>query len=147
MPYESIARERQLLGIDPQFWYAHITIASCLTAMGRYADAVRELRVVPEEYRDYVSAFLGNALALAGHREEATALLRKVVSTGPDDGDRWVHGAYIQVGLGDKLAALTSLENSLVHHETDANYIGVDPILDPLRNEPRFQALLKKLGL
>ena len=44
-------------------------------------------------------------------------------------------------------AALTSLENAYAHHETDANYIGVDPIFDPLRKEPRFQGLLKKLGL
>jgi len=58
-----------------------------------------------------------------------------------------VHTSYIQVGLGDKAGALTSLENSYAHHETDVNYIGVDPIFDSLRSEPRFQALLKKLGL
>jgi hypothetical protein len=49
--------------------------------------------------------------------------------------------------LGEKAAALTSLENSYAHHETDVNYIGVDPIFDPLHGEPRFQGLLKELGL
>ena len=87
--------------------------------------------------------------ALAGHRQEAMALLEKMLSdsTGADEGNRWVHAACIQVGLGDKSAALTGLENSYARHKTDVNYIGVDAIFDPLRKEPRFQALLKKLGL
>ena len=146
---ESIARCRQVLAIDPSFWYAHITIANCLRGKGRYAEAIREFRLVPEEDRDYASGFLGNVLALAGQRDEALALLRKLLSeaNGPDEGNGWVHTSYIQTGLGEKAAALTSLENSYAHHETDVNYIGVDPIFDPLRGEPRFQGLLKELGL
>jgi TolB-like protein/Tfp pilus assembly protein PilF len=146
---ESIARGRQVLAIDPNFWFAHIGIGSCLRAKGRYAEAIQEYRLVPEEDRDAAAGYLGNALALAGQRDEAQALLRKMLSedSGPDEGNGWVHTSYIQVGLGDKAGALTSLQNSYTHHETDVNFIGVDPIFDSLRNEPRFQALLKKLGL
>jgi serine/threonine-protein kinase len=146
---ESIARCRQVLAIDPSYWFAHIGIGNCLRAKGRYADAIREYRMLPEEDRDAAAGYLGDALALAGQRDEAQALLRKMVAddSGPDEGNGWVHTSYIQVGLGDKAGALTSLENSYTHHETDVNYIGVDPIFDPLRGEPRFQALLKKLGL
>jgi tetratricopeptide (TPR) repeat protein len=146
---ESIARSRQVLAIDPKFWWAHIIIGNCLRAKGRYADAIREYRVLPEEDRDEAAGYLGDALALAGQRDEAMALLRKMLAedSGPDEGNGWVHTSYIQVGLNDKAGALTSLENGYVHHETDVNYIGVEPIFDALRNEPRFQALLKKLGL
>jgi tetratricopeptide (TPR) repeat protein len=146
---EAIARDRQVLGIDPKFWYAHISIANCLSAKGRYAEAIQELRLVPEEDRDNTIAYLGNALALNGQRNEAMALLRKLLppGTGPDEGNGWVHASYIQVGLGDTSGALTSLENGYAGHETDVNYIGVEPMFDPLRKEPRFQALLKKLGL
>ncbi|MGA3017567.1 MAG: tetratricopeptide repeat protein [Bryobacteraceae bacterium] len=146
---ESIARCRRVLAIDPKFWWAHIIIGNCLRAKGRYADAIREYRVLPEEDRDAAAGYLGDALALAGQRDEALALLRKMLSddSSPDEGNGWVHTSYIQVGLGDKAGALTSLGNSYAHHETDVNYIGVDPIFDPLRNEPRFQELLKKLGL
>jgi tetratricopeptide (TPR) repeat protein len=138
-----------VLAIDPSYWYAHIVIGNCLRAKRRYADAIQEFRLVPEENRDYASGFLGNVLALAGQRDEAMALLRKMLSeaNGPDEGNGWVHTSYIQVGLGEKAAALTSLENSYAHHETDVNYIGVDPIFDPLHGEPRFQGLLKELGL
>src|ERR1017187_1650638 len=105
--------------------------------------------MLPEEDLDAAAGYLGAALALAAQRDEAQALLRKMVAvdSAPDEGNGWVHTSYIQVGLGDKAGALTSLENSYTHHETDVNYIAVDPVFDPLRNEPRFQALLKKLGL
>jgi TolB-like protein/Tfp pilus assembly protein PilF len=146
---ESIVRSRQVLTIDPNFWFAHIIIGNSLRAKGRYAEAIQEYRLVPEEDRDSAAGYLGDALALAGQRDEAQALLRKMLSedSSPDVGNGWVHTSYIQVGLGDKAGALTSLENSYAHHETDVNYIGVDPIFDSLRSEPRFQALLKKLGL
>jgi len=146
---ESIARCRQVLAIDPHFWYAHIIIGNCLRAKGRYAEAIREFRTLPEEDRDAAAGYLGDALALAGQRDEALALLRKMLSeaNGPDEGNGWVHASYIQVGLGEKAAALSSLENGYAHHETDVNYIGVDPIFDPLHGEPRFQGLLKELGL
>jgi len=138
-----------VLAIDPRFWYAHITIATCLSAQGRYAEAIQEFHLVPEEDSEYASPFLGNVLALAGRRDEAMVLLRKELSSDPgsDGGNRWVHASFIQAGLNDKAGALTSLENSYAQHETDVNYIGVEPMLDPLRKEARFQALLKKLGL
>jgi TolB-like protein/Tfp pilus assembly protein PilF len=146
---ESIARCRQVLAIDPSFGWAHIVIGNCLRAKGRYAEAIREFRTLPEQDRDAAAGYLGDALALAGQRDEAMALLRKMLSeaNGPDEGNGWVHSSYIQVGLGEKAAALTSLENSYAHHETDVNYIGVDPIFDPLHGEPRFHELLKELGL
>ena len=146
---ESIAQARRILAIDPRYWYAHIDIGNCLRAKGRYAEAIQEFRLVPAQDRDAITGLLGNVLALTGQREEAMALLRQMLAVVPDsnEGNGWVRVSYIQIGLGDKAAALTSLENAYAHHETDANYIGVDPIYDPLRNEPRFQGLLKKLGL
>ena len=145
---ESIARCRQVLAIDPSFWYAHIVIGNCLRAKGRYAEAIREFHTLPEEDRDAAAGYLGDALALAGQHDAALALLRKMLSevNGPDEGNGWVHSSYIQVGLGEKAAALTSLENGFAHHETDVNYVGVNPIFDSMRGEPRFQQLLKKLG-
>ena len=42
---------------------------------------------------------------------------------------------------------MTSLENSYAHHDTDVDYIDVDPIFDPLHGESRFQELLKTRAL
>jgi len=93
--------------------------------------------------------YLGDALALAGQRDEAMALLRKNAVRGqrPDEGNGWVHSSYIQVGLGEKAAALTSLENSYAHHETDVNYIGRRPDFStPSRGEPRYRSFSENSG-
>src|ERR1022692_3357590 len=120
---------RRILAIDPRFWYAHISIGNCLRAKGRYAEALQEYRLLPKEDLDAATGNLGNALALAGQREEAKALLGKLLAevNAADEGNGWVRVSWVQVGLADKAAALTSLENAYAHHETDANYIGVDP--------------------
>jgi TolB-like protein/Tfp pilus assembly protein PilF len=139
---ESIARARQVLAIDSSYWPAHLNIGNCLLATGHYAEAIREFRLVPD-----ASGPLGQALALTGQRAEALGILRSLEAEVGQTGNGRVHSAYIQAGLGDHAAALASLEDAYAQHETDVNFIGVDPRLDALRGEPRFRALLKKLGL
>ena len=59
----------------------------------------------------------------------------------------WYPRAWIQVGLGDKATALDCLEKGFAEHDSWVVYLKVDPILAPLRDEPRYRALLKKMGL
>jgi hypothetical protein len=51
------------------------------------------------------------------------------------------------VGLGEKEAALEQLEQGYADRVTGMRWIKIDPIFDPLRDEPRFQELLRKVGL
>lgn len=139
---QSIARARQVLAIDPSFWPAHFDIGNCLLATGHYAEAIAEFRLVPD-----ASGPMGQALALTGQRAQALEILRSLEAEAGQTGNGRVHSAYIQTALGDHAAALASLEDAYAQHETDVNFIGVDPRLDALRGEPRFRALLKKLGL
>ena len=53
----------------------------------------------------------------------------------------------VYVGLGEKSTALDWLEKSYEDQDIACWYLKVDPVYDSLRNEPRFQALLKKLSL
>jgi hypothetical protein len=56
--------------------------------------------------------------------------------------------AIIYAGLGDRGAAIDWLERAAEPHtEQMMLYLGVDPVFRSLRGEPRFQALLKKIGL
>jgi hypothetical protein len=54
--------------------------------------------------------------------------------------------AYIWRYLNEKDRALTQLERSVVERDPTCVWFKVDPAFDPLRTEPRFQALLKKIG-
>jgi serine/threonine-protein kinase len=51
------------------------------------------------------------------------------------------------LGLGEKDQALDWLEKCYEEQDGYSWFLKVDPIFDPLRTEPRFQALLKKVGL
>ena len=51
------------------------------------------------------------------------------------------------IGLGKTNEALTELENSFEAHEVHLDNLKIDPALDPIRNEPRYKALLKKMNL
>src|SRR5262249_54815523 len=55
--------------------------------------------------------------------------------------------ALVYSSLGDKSSALDLLEKGRDEHDIDMVFLRVTPLFDPLRNEPRFQKLLKRIGL
>ena len=54
--------------------------------------------------------------------------------------------AIVYVGLEDNEQALSWLQRAYDEHNTELTFLKVDPRLDPLRGDPRFQTLLKKVG-
>jgi len=53
----------------------------------------------------------------------------------------------VYLGLGEKEKALDWLEKCYADRDGQCCFLKVDPLYDSLRNEPRFQAVLKKVGL
>jgi len=51
------------------------------------------------------------------------------------------------LGLGEKSKALDGLERAYTERNDYLAYLGVDPLADPLRSEPRFTQLLHKIGI
>jgi len=58
-----------------------------------------------------------------------------------------VEVAAVQVRLGEFNAAFESLERAREKHDTNIIYLKVDPFWDDVRSEPRFQSLLRRMGL
>ncbi len=54
---------------------------------------------------------------------------------------------YIYLALGDRDQTFKHLERDLDLRDPELPYINADPVFDPVRNEPRFAAILKKMGL
>jgi Flp pilus assembly protein TadD len=111
-------------------------------AEARYRQA---LEIHPEDTRALPA--LGHLLARTGRRGEAEAI-RAVLKRQQESGrpiEYWL--ALIELGFGNKEAALGLLEQACERHDQSTPYIGVDPRLEVLRDEPRFVALKQRLRL
>ena len=95
----------------------------------------------------WYQGFLGYAYAISGDRPKAEQILRELEEMAQL---RYVSSpafADIYLGLGEKEKALDWLDKSYQDQESACWYLKVDPIYDSVRNEPRFHAILKKIGL
>jgi serine/threonine-protein kinase len=90
---------------------------------------------------------LGRAYALAGRAAEARAELARLRVLGEEGFGVGFDAALIHAALGERDAALTALESGLDDLSQMLLYLNVEPGLDPLRDEPRFRALVERLGL
>ena len=93
-------------------------------------------------------AYLGYAYAVAGQRGEAEKVLAKLRDRAA--GHKRVAGIYygiVYMGLGENDRALDLLEQASKDREGRLLVVKVDPIYDSLRNQARFQKLLKEMNL
>jgi aryl-alcohol dehydrogenase-like predicted oxidoreductase len=89
----------------------------------------------------------GYAYGLAGRTEEARAVLAELERRAQEGYVGPHQFALVYLGLGDRSAALDALERGFEMRDVGINWIKVAPPYTPLRNEPRFIALLEKIGL
>ena len=147
-PEEAIAAFRHAVTLTPAFLIGHLMLGLALVERGKLEEAVAsfEKGLAIAETPDAL-AMLGHALARAGRMEDARAVLDKLDRLGAT---RYVNDygrALIHVALGEKEAALESLERAVEARCELLVYLGIDPRLDLLRAEPRFHGMLAKVGL
>ncbi len=146
---EAEAQLRTTIEMEPRFVAAHNDLGRTLVQMGRFDEAIREfetaLKLVGGEAK--TSAGLAHAYARGGRVEEARTILANLEGRA-DTGLVSCHGiGVIHLALGETETAIAWLERA--HRERDRAlvWIKVHPRLDALRPDPRFQALLVKMGL
>ncbi|MEP6783869.1 MAG: hypothetical protein ABI983_09380, partial [Acidobacteriota bacterium] len=94
----------------------------------------------------FVTAYLAFAYGAAGDREAAMAELTELKKISPDGKVLPFNLALVYLGLGEHVRSLDNLERALAADSQMMPWTGRDPMFDPLRSEPRFVALLKKMG-
>lgn len=77
---------------------------------------------------------------MAGNQEEARAILEQVPISDP------LRKAQVHAVLGEADLALPYVEEGIRAHSPTVQYLGVDPVWDPVRSDLRFQAILERLG-
>jgi TolB-like protein/Tfp pilus assembly protein PilF len=144
---EAIAQLRKTLEMDPGFYIAHFVLGQVLDAKGARDAAIVECQKARALNDDpSVLGVLGRAYGLSGNKMEAEKILDQLKKLSQE---RYVSAysfALIYLGLGDKEEALRWLEQSYQDRAgSDIGFIRVDPLLDPLRGDPRFEALAEKI--
>jgi TolB-like protein/Tfp pilus assembly protein PilF len=90
---------------------------------------------------------LGNAYARAGQTSAARATISRLEKHVQTDGVGAYEIALVYAGLGEKSRAFQWLENSYKAHNEGLTNLKIDPCLDPLRSDPRFSDLVRRVGL
>lgn len=89
----------------------------------------------------------GNALAIAGRNEDALRVLGDLQRISKERHVSPYSFALLYVGLGDKDRAFEWLERAYAERSPKLVYLKVEPTLDPLRSDARFDTLMMKMGL
>jgi Flp pilus assembly protein TadD len=90
---------------------------------------------------------LGYAYARAGENAKAKTILAELKHNGGNSHISSWDVAIVYAGLKDHQQALTWLERATAEHSQSLPGLKVEPWLDELRNEPRFQQLMRKINL
>jgi tetratricopeptide (TPR) repeat protein len=120
-------------------------IARVYLQIGKYKEAIESI-VRFAKQQDFVPS-LAYAYALSGEKEKAQEILDKVLRNLGQQYFPAVQVAEVYVAMGDKKQAFFWLEKAFAEVDFSLAYLRVLPELDPLRSDPRFIELLRKIGL
>jgi tetratricopeptide (TPR) repeat protein len=112
---------------------------------GAYAESIREF--IKSGDGPYSLGHLGNAYARAGQVGAAMKTISRLEDDVRKDGVGRYEIALVYAGLGRKKEAFKWLEESYSARDVGLLYLKVDPPLDPLRSDPRFDDLVRRVGL
>ena len=144
---EAGTQARKTLEIDPDFFRVHSTLGEVLQFQGRLNEAISEYRKGFELNKNpYSLGLLGQAQARNGQKEVAGKILAHF---NEQSNSRYISPypvALVYLGLGQKEQAIDQLEHAFQSGETNYLFrLKIDPMLDDLRGNPRFEALVQKV--
>src|SRR5262245_45215986 len=146
---DSLAYYRKAVALDPRFDGAHTDLARSLEALGEFDEARREY----QEGRRLSGGVAGPSFGLAhleasmGRESNAREMLAELIAA---RASRVVSSwgiAALHASLKDLDGAFRWLDIAVDEHATGLTLLRVHPRLDPLRPDPRYRALVRRLGL
>ncbi len=147
-PDAAIEQAESVLELDPDFAWAHNVLAQAHLQKGSFDGAVEHARRASElaGFSPEYQADLAAAYAAAGRRSEAEAALADAERPAGGLPIPWFEVALAYIQLGDFDRALACLEQAYVTRSAWMPYLKVETRLDPLRDDPRFEALLERMA-
>jgi serine/threonine-protein kinase len=140
---------RRAIAMNPTAQENYRLLGLALAQLGAYDEAERALREaasIPEESA-YAAASLGYLVGRLGRRDEALAILHELETLAETAYVSPVAFHLVYLGLGDREQAFAWLERCYAERRGWLAYLKVEPILDPLRGDPRFGEFVKRMKL
>ncbi len=144
---EAIAQLRKTLEIDPTFSLAHGALGEALQFKGDLPGAIAEYTKAQELGADpRIRVLMAAAKAQSGDKDAAVRMLAELEEASRNREIPGAQRAVLYSSLGNRTEAIRCLEQSVADHDSqDVAWIKVYPKWDPLRGDPRFEALVQKV--
>lgn len=144
----AIIEYRKAIVLDPDFVWAHMWLAECYFQKGMTDEMIQEAELARGMYpHQLILSRLAYFYASVGRTAEAAGILARLTTLSRE---RFVTAycfALIHLGLGNRNEIIRWLERAFEERAPQLYRISVDPTWDPVRSEPRFAAVLQKMGL
>ena len=146
---DAIEQLRRTVELDPNYPVTYWILGLLLRKMGRYELAIAEGEkgVKLSGGSSLMSAALAQTFATAGRRKKAIQILDDLTELTKQRYVAPYFFAGIHIGLGENDRAIEYLEKCYAEHSHWLIYLHLDPSLDGMRDDARFQSLLRRIGL
>ncbi len=144
------AGDKNEIDLGPESPWVHYSLGQVYVQKGMFPDAFTELNKAKDLLGDSPVAWegLGYAYARSGQRDEALKILNQLQARANRGEYVLPLGvAWIYIGLGDKEQAFGWLDKAFDERADGLRPIKTHPIYDPLRSDPRFIDLLRRMKL
>ncbi len=144
----AIEQYRKAIELDPNFAESYIWLGKAYERKSRYAEAIAAFqKAVALRAASVDKGALGHALAVAGRRDEAQQVLNELKALSKKQYVSSYDIAFIYMGLGDHDLAFEWLQKACEERHPLLIFLRVEPQFDPIRSDPRFADLLRRVGL
>ena len=143
---EAVEQARKTYDLDPNFIGSINWLGHCYAANGMYAEALEMVEKRSESAMP-LRAAAGFVYAKTGQRDKALA---NIAEWKEIEKTRYVQNYWIAIAhaaMGDKDGAFAELEKAYKNRDWFLQRLKVDPFMDPLRDDPRFDDMVKRIGL
>jgi serine/threonine-protein kinase len=144
----AIAQLHKVIELDPNWYLARMALCQTYSHRRQFSEAIAECQKARGLNDDpAVLSYFAMAHAMSGNREEATKILAQMTELARQ---RYVPAygfAVAHAALGDTDQAFQWLDRSLQDGGWEITFVKVDPALDGLRADPRFDDLVRRVGL
>jgi len=146
---QAIEQCKKTLEIDANFHWAHAVLGKAYLQKYAFKEAIAELKKAVSLLAGSLEYLAGLALAyaLAGKKDKALEILEEIHKRSKQTYVSWFEIALAYAGLKKNNKAFDCLEKSYEERSFEMKSVKIEPVLDSLRSNSRFTALLKKMGL